>query len=101
MFARIWGTNHSAWGRFKTWLIGREVYASETANKIAGSLGNVNLAENKELDNVLKKTGLDKKIPKSILGKFLAKYNNLVLEGATNRVAGGKFVALMQCSIFS
>ncbi len=98
MFARIWGTNHSAWGRFKTWLIGREVYASETANKIAGSLGNVNLAENKELDNVLKKTGLDKKIPKSILGKFLAKYNNLVLEGATNRVAGGKFVALMQAA---
>ncbi|CDE42854.1 unknown [Clostridium sp. CAG:768] len=98
MFARIWGTNHSAWGRFKTWLIGREVYASETANKIAGSLGNVNLAENKELVNVLQKTGLDKKIPKSILGKFLAKYNNLVLEGATNRVAGGKFVALMQAA---
>ena len=98
MFARIWGSNHSAWGRFKTWLIGREVYASETANKIAGSLGNVNLAENKELANVLQKTGLDKKIPKSILGKFLAKYNNLVLEGATNRVAGGKFVALMQAA---
>lgn len=98
MFTRIWGSNHSAWGRFKTWIIGREVYASETANKIAGSLGNINLAENKELDNVLKKTGLDKKIPKSMLGKFLAKYNNLVLEGATNRVAGGKFVALMQAA---
>ena len=98
MFARIWGSNHNALGRFKTWLIGREVYASETANKIAGSLGNVNLAENKELANVLQKTGLDKKIPKSILGKFLAKYNNLVLEGATNRVAGGKFVALMQAA---
>ena len=98
MFARIWGTNHSKWGRIKTWLFGREVYASETGNKLAGSLGNVNLAENKELDNVLKKTGLDKKIPKSMLGKFLAKYNNLVLEGATNRVAGGKFVALMQAA---
>ncbi len=47
---------------------------------------------------VLKKTGLDKKVPKSMLGKFLAKYNNLVLEGATNRVAGGKFVALMQAA---
>ena len=46
----------------------------------------------------MKKTGLDKKIPKSMLGKFLAKYNNLVLEGATNRVAGGKFVALMQAA---
>ena len=98
MFTRIWGTNHSKWGRIKTWLFGREVYASETANKLASSLGNVNLAENKELDSVLKKTGLDKKIPKSILGKFLAKYNNLVLEGATNRVAGGKFVALMQAA---
>lgn len=98
MFARIWGSNHSALGRFKTWLIGREVYASETANKIAGSLGNVNLKENPELSNVLKKTGLDKKIPKSMLGKFLGKYTNLVLEGATNRVAGGKFVALMQAA---
>ncbi len=98
MFTRIWGTNHSKWGRIKTWLFGREVYASETANKLAGSLGNVNLAENKELDSVLKKTGLDKKIPKSMFGKFLAKYNNLVLEGATNRVAGGKFVALMQAA---
>ena len=98
MFTRIWGTNHSKWGRIKTWLFGREVYASETANKLASSLGNVNLAENKELDSVLKKTGLDKKIPKSMLGKFLAKYNNLVLEGATNRVAGGKFVALMQAA---
>lgn len=100
MFARIWGSNHSALGRFKTWLIGREVYASETANKLAGSLGNVDLKakDNKELADVLKKTGLDKKIPKSALGKFFAKYNNLVLEGATNRVAGGKFVALMQAA---
>ena len=98
MFTRIWGTNHSSWGRFKTWIMGREVYASETANKLAGSLGNVDLAENKELEKVLQKTGLDKKVPKSILGKFLAKYNNLVLEGATNRVAGGKFVALMQAA---
>lgn len=98
MFARIWGTNHSKWGRIKTWLFGREVYASETANKLAGSLGNVNLKENPELANVLKNTGLDAKIPKSVLGKFFAKYNNLILEGATNRVAGGKFVALMQAA---
>ena len=98
MFTRIWGTNHSSWGRLKTWLFGREVYASETANKLAGSLGNINLAENKELADVLNKTGLDKKVPKSVLGKFFAKYNNLVLEGATNRVAGGKFVALMQAA---
>ena len=100
MCGRIWGTNHSKWGRIKTWLFGRNVYASETANKLAGSLGNVDLKakDNKELADVLKKTGLDKKIPKSALGKFFAKYNNLVLEGATNRVAGGKFVALMQAA---
>ncbi len=98
MFARIWGTNHSSWGRIRTWLFGRNVYASETANKLAASLGNVDLKakENQDLADVLKKTGLDKKIPKSALGKFFAKYNNLVLEGATNRVAGGKFVAAMQ-----
>ena len=98
MFARIWGSNHNKWGKVRTWLFGREVYASETANKLAGSLGNVNLKENKSLADALKKTGLDKKIPKSMLGKFFAKYNNLILEGATNRVAGGKFVALMQAA---
>lgn len=98
MFVRIWGTNANAKGRASKHLFGREVYASETANKLAGSLGNVDLKKNPELEKVLKDTGLINKIPKSALGKFLAKYNNLVMEGATNRVAGGKFVAIMQAA---
>lgn len=96
MFVRIWGSNSSTAGKVKGHLIGREVYAAETANKLAASLGNVDLSKNPQLEKALKDTGLINKIPKSQLGKFLAKYNNLILEGATNRVAGGKFVALMQ-----
>lgn len=96
MFARIWGTNHNQLGKVKTRVIGREVYASETANKLASELGNIDLKENPELAQVLKKTGLDKKLPKTLLGKFLAKYNNMLLEGVTNRVAGGKLIAIMQ-----
>ena len=98
MFVRIWGTNANAKGKASKHLFGREVYASETANKLAGSLGNVDLKKNPELERVLKDTGLINKIPKSQLGKFLAKYNNLIMEGATNRVAGGKFVAIMQAA---
>ncbi len=98
MFVRIWGTNANAKGRASKHLFGREVYASETANKLAGSLGNVDLSKNPQLEKTLKDTGLINKIPKSALGKFLAKYNNLVMEGATNRVAGGKFVAIMQAA---
>lgn len=98
MFVRIWGTNANAKGRASKHLFGREVYASETANKLAGSLGNVDLSKNPQLEKALKDTGLINKIPKSALGKFLAKYNNLVMEGATNRVAGGKFVAIMQAA---
>ena len=98
MFVRIWGTNANARGRASKHLFGREVYASETANKLAGSLGNVDLSKNPQLEKVLKDTGLINKIPKSALGKFLAKYNNLIMEGATNRVAGGKLVAIMQAA---
>lgn len=98
MFVRIWGTNANAKGKASKHLFGREVYASETANKLAGSLGNVDLSKNPQLEKALKDTGLINKIPKSALGKFLAKYNNLVMEGATNRVAGGKFVAIMQAA---
>lgn len=96
MFARIWGSNSSSVGRAKTKLIGREVYASETANKLAAELGNVNLKEHPELAKVLRDTGLDKKIPKTVFGKGLTKYFHMITEGATNRVAGGKLVAIMQ-----
>lgn len=98
MFARMTGTKSSWWGRAKLFLFGRDVYASETANKMTAVLGNKNLAldENKEFANVLQRTGYDKKIPKSMFGKWLAKYTNMVLEGATNRVAGGKLIAAGQ-----
>ena len=96
MFARIWGSNNSTYGKVKGKLIGREVYASETANKLAAELGNINLKEHSELANVLKKIGLDKKLPKTVFGKGLAKWTHYIAEGATNRVAGGKFMAIMQ-----
>lgn len=96
MFARIYGSMHSTTGKMVNKIFGREVYASETANKLAAALGNVDLKENPELANVLQRTGLDKKIPKTLFGKAFTKYSHMVLEGATNRVAGGKLVAIMQ-----
>jgi len=48
------------------------------------------------LAEVMKRTGMDKNLPTSKLGKFMGKYVNLFMEGATNRVAGGKIVAMMQ-----
>ncbi len=96
MFARIYGSMHSTTGKMVNKIFGREVYASETANKLAAALGNVDLKENPELANVLRRTGLDKKIPKTLFGKAFTKYSHMVLEGATNRVAGGKLVAIMQ-----
>lgn len=66
MFVRIWGTNANARGRASKHLFGREVYASETANKLAGSLGNVDLKKNPELEKVLKDTGLINKIPNQL-----------------------------------
>ena len=96
MFARIWGSNSSVAGRIKRLLFGREVHTTENANKFAASLGNYNPAENPELDKVVKNLGLDKKLPKTAFGKGLLKYAGMVLEGTTNRVAGGKLVAIMQ-----
>lgn len=94
MFSIAYEANPSLWGRFKRFVFGRKVYGSEMANKMASSVGNETLTP--EMAKALKDTGLDKKIPKSALGKFLTKYNNIILEGATNRVAGGKLVAIMQ-----
>lgn len=94
MFSIAYEAKPTLWGRVKRFLFGRKVYGSEFANKMASSIGNETLTP--EMAKALKDTGLDKKIPKSALGKFLAKYNNIVLEGATNRVAGGKLIAIMQ-----
>lgn len=98
MYAMMTGTAATTWGKIKHFLFGRKVYASETANKMGAFLGNINLAENPDWEAALKRTGFDKKLPKSALGKGLAKYTNLILEGATNRVAGGKLVAIMQAA---
>lgn len=67
-------TLNKVWGH----LFGRKVEFSEMANKLIGSKG---------LDNPYHRTKL---------GKLLPKYANMFLEGATNRVAGGKLVAIMQ-----
>ncbi len=96
MQARIWGSNSSALGKFNKTIFGREVNATENANKFAASLGNYNPKENPELEQAVKRLGLDKKLPKTAFGKGFLKYFNMVLEGSTNRVAGGKLVAIMQ-----
>lgn len=94
MFSIAYEAKPTLWGRFKRFLFGRKVYGSEFANKMASSIGNETLTP--EMAKALKDTGLDTKVPKSAFGKFIAKYNNIVLEGATNRVAGGKLIAIMQ-----
>ena len=98
MFARIWGSNKNAAGKLATKVVGREVYASETLNKLFAELGNLDLSkpENAKWKQVLTETGYIDKLPKSNFAKYLNKYTHLVTEGATNRVAGGKFIALMQ-----
>lgn len=96
MYAFIYGTESTKSGKIIHKLFGRKVYASETANKLAAFLGNMDLNRHPQWAKVLKSTGYDKVLPKSRLGKFFAKYVNLVMEGATNRVAGGKLVAAAQ-----
>lgn len=72
---------------------GRDVFASETLNKMAAFAGN-----NPKLQAVLKEIGYDTKVAKTSFGRWLTKYTNLVMEGATNRVAGGKLVAIAQAA---
>lgn len=96
MQARIWGSNSSKLGKLQKTIFGREIYATENANKFAAALGNYNPNENPELDKVVKQLGLDKKLPKTAFGKGFLKYVCMITEGATNRFAGGKLVAIMQ-----
>ena len=96
MQARIWGSNSSKLGKIQKTIFGREIYATENANKFAAALGNYNPNENPELDKVVKQLGLDKKLPKTAFGKGFLKYVGMITEGATNRFAGGKLVAIMQ-----
>ena len=98
VFARNWGTNHGKFGKLFKTIIGREISPTETANKLAVEFGNVDFSkpEYAEIKNVLVKHGIWDKLPKSAFAKGLNKYLHLITEGATNRVAGGKAVALMQ-----
>lgn len=94
MYSIAYESKPSLLGRAKKTMLDRKVYMSEIANKMASSLGDK--AQAPEWQKVLKSTGLDVKIPKSSFAKMLTKYNNIILEGATNRVAGGKLIAIMQ-----
>lgn len=98
MFARDWGSNHSKFTQFCTKWFGREVRMSEIVNKLFAELQyrNLDKEENKELKAVFERTGYIKHLPKSKFAKYLNHYTHLITEGATNRVAGGKAVALMQ-----
>ncbi len=82
-------------GGIKHKLFGRDVYASETLNKMAAFAGDTN---NPKIRQALIDAGMDKKVAKTALGKWLTKYTNLLMEGATNRVAGGKLVAIAQAA---
>ena len=98
MMARIWGSNSGFWGKLSTKIFGREVYATETLNKMFAELGNIDLTkpENAKWKDVLTRTGYIDKLPNSAFARTLNKYTHLITEGLTNRVAGGKAVALIQ-----
>lgn len=103
MFARAFAKKNGLLNWIKFNLLNRDVYASEFSNKMAASVGNMDLNAdaNKAYKQALESAGLIDKIPKSALGRFLNKYMNIVLEGATNRVAGGKIMVLMQAFYFA
>ena len=101
MFSRAFAKKPGMLNWIKSNLLNRDVYGSEFANKMAASIGNMDLNAHPEYKQALQKAGLLNKIPKSALGRILNKYTNIILEGATNRVAGGKLVALMQAFYFA
>ena len=94
MFVRRSWSDHNKFNTIKGQLLGRKVEFSEFRNKLLAELGDA--SKDPKLMQVLKNAGLDKNLPKSKLGRFMGKYVNLFMEGATNRVAGGKLVAMMQ-----
>ncbi len=101
MFSRAYLQKKGFWGWLKYKLLNRDVYGSEFTNKMAASIGNMDLNTHPEIRQALQNAGLLDKLPKSALGRFLNKYTNIILEGATNRVAGGKLAALMQAFYFA
>lgn len=85
----------SGWlNKLKHKFVNRNVYFSEFANKMAASLGKK--ANEPVWKAVLQRKGLDTKLAKTKLGRLMSLNSNLILEGATNRVAGGKLAALFQ-----
>ena len=80
MFARDWGSNHNLFTRFMTKVVGREVHMSEFENKLIAELGTTDLSkpENAKLKEVLERTGLINKLPKSTFGKYLNYYTHLI-----------------------
>lgn len=75
----IW-RKHGTWGKIKSHLFGRQVSLSEYHNKYIATLGKGN---------------------KTALGRFLPKAFSWLLEGTTNRFAGGKLAVAMQAGIFA
>ncbi len=94
MYSVAYENKKGALGWIKRKLFNRSVYFTEISNKMAASLGDA--VKQPEWKNALTRTGLINKIPKTALGRALAKFNNVFLESATNRVAGGKLAALFQ-----
>ncbi|MFI3299797.1 MAG: hypothetical protein R3Y28_00100 [Candidatus Gastranaerophilales bacterium] len=83
MFSKIWSGGDNWLGKAQGHLFGRNVYASETTNKLIGSgVGNA-------------------KYHKTWLGKTVPKVTNVVTEALTNRVAGGKLIAIMQAGFMA
>ncbi len=78
VYSKIWAHDNNFVGKAQGHLFGRKVFASEFANKLTASLGTKNTNH------------------RTWLGKMLPKFTNIFLEGSTNRIAGGKFVAAMQ-----
>jgi len=76
----IWRNETSLWGKIKSHLFGRRVQFSEYRNKFMLSLGKGN---------------------KSTLGRMLPKGLSWLLEGGTNRFAGGKLGVALQASILA
>ena len=86
MYSKIWTSDKNWWTKFKGHIMGRRVYMSEFRNKLISATGRM---PDGSLSN------------KTKLGRFLPKFTNYFLEGATNRVAGGKFVALMNATLLA
>lgn len=86
MYSKIWTSDKNWWSKFKGHIIGRRVHMSEFRNKLVSAIG-------KLPDGTL--------AHRTKLGRFLPKITNYFLEGFTNRVAGGKFVALMNATMLA